>query len=462
LSANDRVYVTANEGTCLLAIDPATDDIRGGTSARFELRRLREIGPNGMILAHSWCLPYAPIISPARREIVVVASLAPYPSEVEPVAGGTKLYSGGDDSDEYGYWFVNDATTGARIRSKRYDRWAAMAFLDCGWADRAYISFCASNASMTLVVDTRTDSVLDTLDLNCWSTALAAPEFGRAYLLPYRTESIVGIAVSRDSITMRLPTARFCGLAYSARSGRLFVARPQHDDVLIVDIAGDSLLGSLAGIADRPRSMTVDTVLDRLFVGCEESGEVIAVDAGTGNILARVAVDAGSIELLCEPDSHRVFITQHTSRRLYVLDGVGLSLIDSLTLPAEASGQLVWSAGQQRLFVGADHLVYVVRLGSGGVEEWGDGTWPPVSSPPTIIRGVLSLDAGLGHGPGSENRSGSYPALLDISGRKVMDLQPGENDVRHLAPGVYFIRSEPSAVNRQPRAALVRKVVIQR
>jgi hypothetical protein len=42
--------------------------------------------------------------------------------------------------------------------------------------------------------------------------------------------------------------------------------------------------------------------------------------------------------------------------------------------------------------------------------------------------------------------------LLDISGRKVMDLLPGENDVRHLSPGVYFVR----------QASSVYKVVIQR
>jgi hypothetical protein len=44
--------------------------------------------------------------------------------------------------------------------------------------------------------------------------------------------------------------------------------------------------------------------------------------------------------------------------------------------------------------------------------------------------------------------------LLDISGRKVLDLSPGENDVRHLAPGVYFIR--------EAQARSVRKVVITR
>ncbi|MFO7639278.1 MAG: hypothetical protein R6X14_08335, partial [bacterium] len=79
---------------------------------------------------------------------------------------------------------------------------------------------------------------------------------------------------------------------------------------------------------------------------------------------------------------------------------------------------------------------------------------------PTIIRGSLRL-AGLGHDPGSENRSGSCPALLlDISGRKVMELQLGDNDVRHLSPGVYFIRAEGSRGQRAEGSSA--KVVIKR
>jgi hypothetical protein len=36
---------------------------------------------------------------------------------------------------------------------------------------------------------------------------------------------------------------------------------------------------------------------------------------------------------------------------------------------------------------------------------------------------------------------GPVPALLlDVAGRKVMDLKPGLNDIRHLAPGIYYLR----------------------
>jgi hypothetical protein len=38
--------------------------------------------------------------------------------------------------------------------------------------------------------------------------------------------------------------------------------------------------------------------------------------------------------------------------------------------------------------------------------------------------------------------------LLDASGREVLDLKAGANDVSGLAPGVYFVRQEPQAVTK--------------
>jgi hypothetical protein len=49
--------------------------------------------------------------------------------------------------------------------------------------------------------------------------------------------------------------------------------------------------------------------------------------------------------------------------------------------------------------------------------------------------------------------------LLDASGRKVMDLKAGVNDVRALVPGVYFVR-QASGMKRE--ASSVTKVVITR
>jgi len=71
----------------------------------------------------------------------------------------------------------------------------------------------------------------------------------------------------------------------------------------------------------------------------------------------------------------------------------------------------------------------------------------------TVMRGVLMIgDRG--------QKTGDRAALLDASGRKVLDLKPGANDMRHLAPGVYFVREGPQAASHKPQA--VSKIVITR
>jgi hypothetical protein len=70
---------------------------------------------------------------------------------------------------------------------------------------------------------------------------------------------------------------------------------------------------------------------------------------------------------------------------------------------------------------------------------------------PTIIRGVLFLPEAANHTP-------QATSLIDINGRKVMDLRFGANDVRALAPGVYFVREAQA----QAQAQAVRKVVVTR
>ena len=86
-----------------------------------------------------------------------------------------------------------------------------------------------------------------------------------------------------------------------------------------------------------------------------------------------------------------------------------------------------------------------------GIEE---SRQPPVYSlrpAATVIHDVLFLPKASSHKPQTSS-------LLDIAGRKVLDLQAGANDVHSLAPGVYFVR----AVSRQPLAVSCTKVVLTR
>jgi hypothetical protein len=69
-----------------------------------------------------------------------------------------------------------------------------------------------------------------------------------------------------------------------------------------------------------------------------------------------------------------------------------------------------------------------------GVEETRSAAVRREKAGATIVRGVLRI-------ADSRQNAGYRADLLDISGRQVMALVPGPNDVSRLAPGVYFVHS---------------------
>jgi hypothetical protein len=93
-----------------------------------------------------------------------------------------------------------------------------------------------------------------------------------------------------------------------------------------------------------------------------------------------------------------------------------------------------------------------------GIQEPVRPASPSASRLPTITREVLvwsTTTLSLRNAGDIALQSGAK--LLDATGRVVMDLQLGPNDIRHVAPGVYFVRLADSG----GRTA-VRKVVVQR
>ena len=72
----------------------------------------------------------------------------------------------------------------------------------------------------------------------------------------------------------------------------------------------------------------------------------------------------------------------------------------------------------------------------------------------TIIRGTLSLTRSL---------NPSFPSsLLDVSGRAVLDLKPGANDVSRLAPGVYYLSEQAASRSDRPAQTIRRKLIVTR
>ena len=72
-----------------------------------------------------------------------------------------------------------------------------------------------------------------------------------------------------------------------------------------------------------------------------------------------------------------------------------------------------------------------------GVEEAMNDERGVMNAGASVVGDILFL-------PGATSHKPQAASLMDEAGRKVMDLRPGANDVRALAPGVYFVRQQDS------------------
>jgi hypothetical protein len=95
-------------------------------------------------------------------------------------------------------------------------------------------------------------------------------------------------------------------------------------------------------------------------------------------------------------------------------------------------------------------IYYKRNLTAGGVEERENSEVRRVKSGATVVRGVLFWGA---YG----TRHTAYGAgLFDMTGRQVMALRPGPNDVSRMSPGVYFLRVGAGDREAEARLVLVR------
>jgi hypothetical protein len=82
-----------------------------------------------------------------------------------------------------------------------------------------------------------------------------------------------------------------------------------------------------------------------------------------------------------------------------------------------------------------------------GIEEATKSQMEMTKAPPSVVRNVLFLPV---------SQFTLHYSLFDMAGRSVMSLRPGANDLRGLAPGVYFYRAETGGTTRTMKIAIVR------
>jgi hypothetical protein len=177
-------------------------------------------------------------------------------------------------------------------------------------------------------------------------------------------------------------------------------------------------------------------------------GPDVQMDSGPGGIGAPALVASGNSVHIAWSDrrsgSSQIYYRISTDR------GQSWSREETLTHSAgnSSSPALVLLGSQVNLTYTNDSTsvsqVWYRRNAMSGVAEEPSATaasGQTLYAGPTVVRGVLSL-------ADCASTSSSPSWLLDVSGRQVMPLRPGLNDIGKLAAGVYLIRKQRGALRR--------------
>jgi YVTN family beta-propeller protein len=267
------------------------------------------------------------------------------------------------------------------------------------------------------------------------------------------------IDVDGDSVMAAVPVAQSGRqVSWNQRHNKVYVCAPGELDrcVVVIDCTSDTVLGRVV-TGGWPWTAYSDSACDKVYVVPSNPGLYI-VNAATDTLYRTLSVGIAGGTI----DNRR----PGAANLLYCIGNGGLYVIDGVTddiqrfLPVgDAPTALAWNPVHSWVYVSnsGSSSITVVSDTMLGIEE----SQPQAASlkpQATVVRGVLFLPRDMTEiRPWISDRV-PRPVLLDVSGRKAMELKPGANDVRALAPGVYFVRSEPSATSRQSSA--VTKVII--
>ncbi len=277
--------------------------------------------------------------------------------------------------------------------------------------------YCATGFDAHVaVLDAEGDSLIASIPVGGPAQALSLnPEANLVYCATWDNDAVAVIDGAALRVVNIIPVGRDpAALFYNERHNKLYCANGYYNNdetVTAIDCSTETPVATI-DLTVSPSALAYDSVADRLYCLSTSDNYVAVVDCQRDTMVKLIRVGYRPVAAACA----------YNFRRMYVANRFGSSLSvirDSVQSGIEAPDDL-----------------------------------PAAARPaPTVVRGVLVLGA-----VGSRQHTAYRAELLDISGRKVLNLKPGANDVRALAPGVYFVR----AVSRELSAASCSKVVITR
>jgi DNA-binding beta-propeller fold protein YncE len=322
----------------------------------------------------------------------------------------------------------------------------------CPDGDKLYL-YDGANGYIT-VIDCHTDSAVREIDVNDLVGGFQCLDNGR--MLCNVSSRLDLIDTRTDSIVVDSAIAGVYAVAHTGDGNKVYLVR--YDRLEVRSSSTLSLLSTISwpqGGGNGSFLVYSDTTRKLYWFKADDSALVI--DATSDTVVARMN-PCTRYNCACLDHTGRYLF--HTA---YADSTVSLRVLDTRSDSLVGSYPNVWDActmqsspEQHCIYIGCIDMILAYPDVPPGVEETPNAEMRALKSGPTVVREVLVLNELGTRSELSDNSVMSRAALLDVGGRKVIDLRSGANDVRALAPGVYFVRTAQA----QAQAQAVRKIVL--
>jgi YVTN family beta-propeller protein len=312
--------------------------------------------------------------------------------------------------------------------------------------------YIAGNDQDVVIVDGAGDSVRARLTFETdIGLAVCAPELNRMFLgFRYSYDCrVFAVDGAGDTVLAAVQTGAYQnGICYCSSTREVYTACRYSEDVWVIDAVACSTTDVL-DVGGVYGPVCYASGANSVYCSCEYPPRLEVIDCVTHQVLTSVSTPGTVTAMFYNEVNDRLYCGLQYESTLLVLDPKTNQIVKTF-VEGDGPNVFAWNPVQNRVYVGnwynSNLVVFRDSIPVGVAEKKEDPGIAPPTAP--ICRGTLML-------PDRRNAE-----LLDVTGRRVMDLQPGANDIRHLAPGVYFAR-RPETEDGRPRSA-VRKVVVQR
>jgi YVTN family beta-propeller protein len=379
------------------------------------------------------------IIDGATNAVRATVSVADYPGKYGFATHHNKVYCTSGESNRINVICGSGDSVIRRVRM--YDYPDEMAYAETH--DLLYVS--RSDTSLVDVLDATADTVVARFDIqhSGWTPIVWSPVSDRLFCASRRGGYMAVVNCSTNTVSRTWPLeTSVWALRCHPNSGAVYVACKYLLYAFSAD--GDSLIARVPNDVYAPWSVAYYPSLNRLYLLDNNLGPGLVLDCATNAVIDSLpSTPVG--DAVCDALRGKLYAIDRSTHQVLVYRLADGALLRSIQLGRYPS-KMAWNPVNSRVYVSdfMDNVAYVIRDTSSAVSDGADVSVARHAGS-RIVRGELKLGRQL-------TSYGSRPELLDVTGRKVLDLKAGVNDVSRLVAGVYFVRrlgpSDPADLER--------------